>query len=165
MHKTAITLVSLIITLFAYDFYLARIKEKQFIVTGTGNPGLIKLFEVKGASIKLIKTIDSGYKFVHTVRLGDVYNNGNKQIIAGISNSFFAQPYGCQVVAYDLTTYEKSLIDNVGDLRCKDLTIGDADNDGKNELLLATHGQGILRMYKWQNDNWTIEDIEKNLIA
>jgi hypothetical protein len=53
----------------------------------------------------------------------------------------------------------------VGDLRCKDLTIGDADNDGKNEVILGTHGLGIVRLYDWENDKWKKEDLEYNFIS
>jgi hypothetical protein len=135
------------------------------LVTGTGNPGRINLYQKEREGLKQVKVINTGYTFVYSVRIGDIFNNGEKYIIAGVSNSFFAEPYGCKVVAYSLKNYQETIIDDVGDLRCKDLAIGDADNDGKNEILLATHGMGFVRLYQWKGDHWYKENLERNYIS
>jgi hypothetical protein len=140
-------------------------KDNNSLIIGTANPGQITIFNSNENSQKIIKIIDSGYKFVYSVRIGDIYNNGKKYIIAGVSNSFYADPYGCKVLAYDTLGLKESLIDDVGDLRCKDLTIGDADNDGKNEIILATHGEGLVRMYKWVDGKWQKTDLDRNYIG
>lgn len=142
-----------------------KIASPIYLAAGTANPGRILLYLKEKNGLKLVKTINTGYKFVYSVRIGDIYNNGDKYIIAGVSNSFFSEPYGCKILAYNLKNYRETFVDNVGDLRCKDLTIGDADNDGKNEILLATHGEGFARLYKWTIDRWYKEDLEKNYIA
>ncbi|MCL4364035.1 hypothetical protein M1328_02235 [Patescibacteria group bacterium] len=138
--------------------------QKTYLVTGHGNPGDINVYEIQGSSYKKIRTINTGYKFVYAVRLGDIYNNGQQSIIAGVSNSFFAQPYGCKIIAYDLKNYKKSIIDDVGDLRCKDLTIGDVENTGTNDIVLATHGEGFVNIYSWNNGKWSKQNIETNFI-
>lgn len=151
--------------IFILSLNFFKIKKSGYLTVGTANPGQIILYEEKNNKLNIIKTIDSGYKFVYTVRIGDIYNNEKKYIITGVSNSFYEEPYGCKVIAYDIVNYQQNLIDDVGDLRCKDLTIGDADNDGKNEILLGTHGEGLVRMYKWVDGKWQKTDLEKNFIA
>ncbi|MDP2649466.1 MAG: hypothetical protein Q8P10_01340 [bacterium] len=164
MKKKFLILVFFVILLLFFSFLFKSKENKKYLVAGTGNPGNILLYTINNGFEK-IKTIDTGYKFVHTVRIGDIYNNKKLYIVAGVSNSFFAQPYGCKVVSYDLDNFKENTIDNVGDLRCKDLTIGDVDNDGKNEIVLATHGLGIVRIYKWENNKWVKTDLENNFIA
>lgn len=159
----------IVLVLFGFFFFKNIFSSKpsalSYVTAGTGNPGEILIYEQKDKEIKKIKTLDTGYKFVYTVRIGDIFNNGKQNIIAGVSNSFFKEPYGCKVLSYDLKDYEETIVDDVGDLRCKDLTIGDADNDGKNEVLLTTHGEGLVRLYKWDGEQWQKEDLEKNYIA
>jgi hypothetical protein len=60
----------------------------SYIVAGTGNPGLVNLYKLNNGTYEKLKSINTGYKFVHTVRIGDIYNNNKLQIIAGVSNSF-----------------------------------------------------------------------------
>lgn len=169
MTKKKFLLIFLIFALYLLtNFFKINSSQKvvnKYLVAGTGSPGEIYLYEIKNQSLKKIKTISTGYLFVHTVRIGDIYNNGKSYIIAGVSNSFFAEPYGCKVTSYDLDKFEEKIIDDVGDMRCKDLTIGDADNDGKNEIILGTHNPGIVRLYKWNGNTWKKEDLETNFIA
>lgn len=140
-------------------------KEIHYLAVATGNPGNIYLYANQDKGYKLAKTIESGFQLVHTVRIGDIYNDGKKYIVAGVSNSFFREPYGCKVVAYDMQKFLMTLIDEVGDLRCKDITIGDIDNNGKNAIVLATHGEGIVRIYRWLDNAWQKETLETNYIA
>ncbi len=161
--------VILLISFFLFAWFrqtTIKIRDYQahYLVTGSGNPGVITLYERTDSGYTSKKTIDTGFQFVHTVRLGDIYNNGAISIVAGVSNSFFKEPYGCQVVAYDLGSYQQKQIDVVGDLRCKDITIGNADNDGKNEIVLGTHGNGLVKMYSWERDAWTTTTLETNFI-
>ncbi len=137
----------------------------RYMVVGTGNPGKVILYTRTGENFTLAKSIDTGFQFVHTVRLGDIYNNGSLSIIAGVSNSFYRDPYGCKVIAYDLSSFQQTLIDDVGDLRCKDLTIGDAENNGKNAIVLGTHGEGLVKVYTWIKNEWQKTTIEINYIA
>ncbi len=141
------------------------LQKKHYVVAGTSNPGTIEVYENDKGTLKKVKLLGTGYDFVYTVRLGDIKNDTTRHIIAGVSNSFFSEPYGCRVVEYEMKTYTERLIDDVGDLRCKDLTIGDVDNDGKNEIVLGTHGVGLIRIYKWEHNRWSKEDLEKNFIA
>jgi hypothetical protein len=165
MIKKFFIITFLFIIFYIFVYYFNFSPKIKYIVAGTGNPGEIYVYEIKSKIFNKIKTINTGYKFVHTVRIGDIYNNGSKQIVAGIFNSFFAEPYGCKVVSYDVKDFKESIVDDVGDLRCKDLTIGDVDNDGKNEVILATHGRGIVRIYKWTDRKWNKEDLESNYIS
>lgn len=136
-----------------------------YLVTASANPGTVTVYVRAHNSYAPKKIINTGYQFVHTVRIGDIFNNGKLSVIAGVSNGFFREPYGCRIVAYDLTFFKPQTIDNVGDLRCKDLTIGDADNDGKNEIILGTHGEGLVTVYKWVRNSWTKTVLETNFIA
>lgn len=167
MKKTVIVSLLFIVTLIILFVQIRRkgTDRSDYFIVGTGNPGEIIVYAAKNGKLTKTKTISTGYKFVHTVRIGDIYNNNKKYIVAGISNSFFAEPYGCKIVSYDLENYEQKVIDDVGDLRCKDLTIGDAENTGRNVIILATHGMGLVRLYKWENGRWIKEDLEENFIA
>lgn len=50
------------------------------------------------------------------------------------------------------------------DIRCKDIAIGDAYNDGRNQIVLSTHGQGIINIYEWDG-KWNKQQIERNFIG
>jgi hypothetical protein len=165
VKKYVLPLLLFLILATAVIFLRQKPKELRYIAEATGNPGEILLYVNSGQGYKLAKTIETGYQLVHTVRIGDIYNNGTKYIIAGVSNSFLREPYGCKVVAYDLEKFNQTIIDDVGDLRCKDLTIGDVDTNGKNAIVLATHGEGIVRVYRWLNNVWQKETLETNFIA
>jgi len=165
--QIGVILIFLIICIFVLFLILfpARKEKNNIIVTGISNPGKILIYSWNGYSFER-EYIDTNYKFVHTVRIGDIYNNGKNVIVAGVGNSFYGPPFGCSVEVYEKSDKEwkKTVIDNVGDLRCKDLTIGDIDNDGKNELVLGTHGEGIIKVYKWNGKNWSSQILEKNWI-
>src|SRR3989344_1467413 len=152
----------------AIFFVKSNVLKKQtnqyYIGAASSNPGEIFLYKLENGNYKKIKSIDTGYKFVYTVRVADIYNNKRQYIVAGVSNIFFGEPYGCKIISYDLYKFQEKMIDYVGDLRCKDLTIGDAENNGKNEIVLATHGLGYVRLYKWQNNQWEKEDLDSNYI-
>jgi len=159
----------LLVLVLTLAFILASkilVKENLVIVTGTGNPGRILIYSYDGYGYKRTQ-IDTGYNLVWTVRIGDIYNKGKNVIVAGVGNSFFATPYGCQVVAYVPTAngWKKDVIDSNVDLRCKDLAIGSVYNDGKNELVLGTHGEGIINVYKWTGSIWSKQEIDRNFIS
>jgi hypothetical protein len=139
--------------------------EQKLLVIGTANPGLIKIYKPEKGTFREIKKINAGYKYVWTVRVGDIHNNGKKYLIAGVSDSLYGTSFNCRVVGYDLEKYQKFEIDEVDSFRCKDLTIGDADNDGDNDIVLVTHGKGLIRMYSWDGKKWLKEDLEENYIA
>ncbi|MCX6709985.1 MAG: hypothetical protein NTV63_03485 [Candidatus Woesearchaeota archaeon] len=61
--------------------------------------------------------------------------------------------------------WKESLIDDIGDVRCKDIYVGDADNDGKNEVLLGTHGEGYVIVYKKNSSKWDKTILEHNFIG
>ncbi|MBI3779516.1 MAG: hypothetical protein HY278_00375 [candidate division NC10 bacterium] len=138
----------------------------QAIVTGVSNPGQILIYRPTGAGFQR-ESIDVGYRYVHTVRVGDIYNDGRPAIVAGVGNSHFGPPWGCWVVAFRLGErgWRKEIIDHLNEPRCKDLAVGDADNDGKNELVLGTHGEGIVKVYKWDGAKWGTQVVERNWIA
>src|SRR3989344_1214424 len=152
---------------FLFQFFVAS-NEMEVIVTGTGNPGKIMIYAFDGPISSYKRSeIDTGYNLVWTVRIGDVYNKGKNVIVAGVGNSFFSTPYGCQIVAYELAAsgWKKDVIDSNVDLRCKDIAIGDVYNEGKNAIVLGTHGEGIIRVYKWDGTKWNRDEIERNFIG
>lgn len=136
-----------------------------YIVTGSANPGEIIVYKAEKDTLTEQKRVNTGYKFVFTVRIGDIYNTGENTIIAGVGDSFYKDPYGCHVVAYDLNLQKIETIDTLSDLRCKDLTIDDLDQNGTNEIILATHGEGFINMYQYSAGDWQKEEIEHNFIA
>lgn len=138
----------------------------QTIVTGVSNPGRILIYRPTDTGFQR-ESLDVGYRYVHTVRVGDVYNDGRPAIVAGVGNSHFGPPWGCWVVAYrfEERAWRKEVIDHLNEPRCKDLTIGDADNDGGNELVLGTHGEGIVKVYRWEGTRWGSQVVERNWIA
>lgn len=139
--------------------------KDTYVAAGTANPGEIIVYKAENDTLTEQKRVDTGYKFVFTVRIGDVYNTGKNTIIAGVGDSFYKEPYGCQVVAYNLDLKKKETIDSLSDLRCKDLTIDDIDQDGTQEVILATHGEGRIMMYRYVAGEWQKEEIEHNFIA
>jgi WD40 repeat protein len=161
MKKVYILIAFLVST----TLLLSHKPDEKRLAIGTANPGLIKIYSIDKGEFKEIKKIDSGYKYVWTVRIGDIYNNGKKYLIAGVSDSLYGESFSCKVVGYDLEKYQKFEIDEVDSFRCKDLTIGDADNDGDNDIILVTHGIGLIRMYSWDGKEWQKEDLDKNYIA
>ena len=162
MNKKLVFQILLLISLLTVFAYFVNNKQSgEVIVVGTGNPGKIFVYDYNSFQRK---EIDTGFKLVHTVRIGDAFNDGKNVIVAGVSNSFYGPPYGCEVILLDPSNnFKESLVDNVGDLRCKDLTIGDADNDGRNEIVLGTHGEGTINIYKWDG-KWKKQEVEKNFI-
>ncbi len=139
--------------------------KDTYVAVGTANPGEIILYKAENGTLTEQKRMDTGYKFVFTVRIGDIYNKGGNTIIAGVGDSFYKEPYGCQVVSYNLELEKTETIDTLSDLRCKDLTIDDIDQDGIHEVILATHGEGRIMMYRYIADEWQKEEIEHNYIA
>lgn len=138
--------------------------QEPVIVVGEGNPGRISLFTLEGGNY-IKKSFDTGFKYVWTVRIGDVKNLGYNQIYAGVGNSFYKSPVKCQVIVYDpKKNFETEIIDEIEDIRCKDLTIGDLENDGKKRLILGTHGQGIIKQYSFEQNSWKKREIEKNYL-
>lgn len=162
MKRNLIFLVPLIVILGV--IWGVQQKSNINLVVGTANPGRIIFYEQKNNSFQKGKVIDTNYSYVWTVRVGEIFNDGKKYVVAGVSNSFYKQPYGCKVIAYDLERFSKIEIDSLGDLRCKDITIGDADNDGFEDILLVTHGEGSVKKYSWKKDNWDKEEIDNNFI-
>ena len=173
--KKIIILIAVLCLILAAILFITKNKIKTYadeislikLVTGTGNSGLIMGFSKNSLNFSLIYSLNTGYLFVHTVRIGDINNDKKEEIVAGVSNSFFSEPYGCKVEEYSTIDSQQnlSLIDDVGDVRCKDLAIGDADNDGKNEVLLGTHGEGYINLYKKIGGKWEKTVIEDNYIG
>src|SRR3990167_3038229 len=166
MQKSSLYLVAVVLIAIGFVFQLfVQPETKKVIITGTGNPGKILIYSFEKGDYARTQ-IDTGYNLVWTVKVGDIYNNGKNVIVAGVGNSFFATPYGCQLVAYEplMIGWKKTVIDSNVDLRCKDVAIGDADNDGMNELVLGTHGEGTINIYKWNGAKWDKIEIERNFI-
>ncbi|MBI3413466.1 MAG: hypothetical protein HY051_05305 [Candidatus Aenigmarchaeota archaeon] len=142
--------------------------NRQAILSGVSNPGRLIVYSFNGHGYDR-DIIETGYTLVHTVIEGDARNDGKDRIYVGVSNSYFRQPYGCEVIEYEKADGEwvKSVVERVGDVRCKDLTIGDADNDKKNELILGTHGEGLVNVYKWDSkgNKWIAQNIGRNWIG
>lgn len=168
--KAVVVIFVLLIAVFlikdSYTIYKKNKGLRGNIFVGTGNPGKIIRYYWDNSSV-VSKSFDTGYKYAYTVRAGDIDNNGEIELVAGMSNSFFSEPYGCVVKEYKINgdSWKESTLDNVGDLRCKDLSIGDADNDGKNEVLLGTHGEGFINVYKKSKGVWNKTVLEQNFIA
>jgi hypothetical protein len=154
------------LAIIAFVFLIINNPEKEVIVTGNGNPGKIMIYTFDGKSYKRSE-IDTGYNLVWTVKVGDIYNRGKNVIVAGVGNSFFAKPYGCSVVAYEPTPngWKKDVIDSNVNIRCKDIEIGDMYNDGKNGIILGTHGEGLIKIYKWTGTKWDSQIIDDNYVA
>jgi len=168
-QAVTITLLLLGVGLFWWDKTRIEPKAssagKPYVVAGSANPGEIILYKLGENTMTEQKRINTGYKFVFTVRVGDIYNTGKSTIIAGVGDSFYKDPYGCHVIAYDLNLQKIETIDTLSDLRCKDLVIDDLDQDGTKEVVLATHGEGYIRIYRHIADEWQKEEVEHNFIA
>ena len=168
MHKISnLVVLFILISAIALILYFSQgTKQNDIIVTANGNPGMIYIYKFDGGNF--VRTeINTGYNLVWTVRIGDIYNKGKNVIVAGIGNSFFAQPFGCSIVTYEPTAngWKKDVIDSNVDIRCKEVEICDAYNDGKNEIVLGTHGEGLIKIYKWNGTKWNSQIIDENYVA
>ncbi len=138
------------------------------ILSAASNPGRLIIYAFNGKDYDR-EVIDVGYTLVYTVVQGYARNDGKNRIYIGVSNDYFRRPYGCAVLEYEKSgnAWAANVVDNVGDVRCKDLIIGDADNDGKNELVLGTHGDGLINIYKWDAGRmkWNSMNVEQNWVA
>lgn len=174
IKKISLLVLLVIVAVYGYAQLKDRLTNKTttdsanpVIAVGGENPGRITLYK-KSEGNFIQKVINVGARLVWTVRIGNARNDGQNRIYAGIGNSFYSQPYGCQVVEFDPNNnYKKTIIDEVPSLRCKDLTIGDLKNSGKNNLVLGTHGEGFINLYTYDDSNgsWKKETIDKNYIA
>lgn len=172
-RKSIIFILIILLVFFSFIFiYRFFIKTpSHLILLGTGNPGELrilanKIFTQWPNFLFQKKLINTGYKFVHSVSAGDIYNNGDKKIVAGISNSFYQKPYGCKVMIYNKDGKEPQVLDEIPELRCRDISIGDAYNIGKNSIVLGTHGQGLINVYTWDSakGKWRKDELDKNYI-
>lgn len=163
--KSQILLLVIVIVFVFFFLYLNKgIGKNQMIVVGTGNPGKIILYQFTALGLEK-KEINTSFKFVYTVRIGDIFNDGRNVIVAGVSNSFFGPPFGCKLIYLDpVDNFKINVIDNVNDIRCKDVTIGDLYNDGRNEIVLGTHGEGLIKVYHWNGTYFEQKTIENNFI-
>lgn len=87
-----IVLIFIPVSLILFLFIKLNNKElnKGYLLSGQANPGQITILNHQDNYQKIIKTFDTDYKFVYSIRSGDIYHNGKKYIIAGVSNSFYA---------------------------------------------------------------------------
>jgi len=167
MAKNNLLFIALaLVVLSVFLYFGSNTSEKTVIVTGTGNPGKILIYSFDGTNYKRSE-VDTGYNLVWTVKIGDIYNKGKNVIVAGVGNSFFSQPFGCSVVVYEPTSngWRKDVIDSNVDLRCKDIAIGDVYTNGINEVVLGTHGEGIINIYNWDGTKWNKQQIDRNFIG
>lgn len=147
----------------------ADINDFPKIIVGTSNPGNIGLYSLGKRKITLLKTIKTGFKHVHAVRVGDIYNDGRKFIIVGMSNGLTVNYPNCRIMAYKLdetlNLVDQTTIGELSDLRCKDVTIGDIYNQGKNSIIVGTHGKGIIQVFSYVDNKWRTDEVERNFIG
>ena len=161
-----ISLVVLVLLVACLLFYLQFAQKKETIIAaGASNPGRIFLYQYANGNYTKT-TLYTDTNLIYTVRVGDIYNDGKGAVVAGVGNDISANPLDCKIISYEFNGYwKKSVIDDIQDLRCKDITIGDAYTAGKNSIVLVTHGLGQVITYTWNGTGFDKQTVDSNYIA
>lgn len=165
--KKYLLLLVLIVVIFFLIQKFAFPDKKNYIFGGTLSPGKLIGFQYKNSEF-LEKIIDEVSPLsIYDIKVGDIYNNGKNVVVAAISKAEYDAEY-CLVKIYELEGrgYKISVLDELNEIFCRDLEIGDAYNRGENVILLATHGEGIILAYRWdkKEKKWEKEIIMQNIV-
>ncbi len=100
--------------------------------------------------------------WIEALAFGDVDDDGLKEIVVGLADTFAPQ---LRVIRYDhpLAALTEEVVSGVLPLHIETLDVGDADNDGTNEIVIGLErlspGQpgnvSRLRLYKRSGGTWT----------
>ncbi len=142
--------------------------------------GSIAMYKWNGSSYERVTVEDINDSHAKEFAVGDVDNDGKPELvaavwgIAGESNASdqeiqdnvvkvrVAVPVRIRLYEFDGKAFRKEDIAEIPDIKTRSLRIGDADNDGLNELVIGTDTRG-LQIVRKTSSGWKGEVIDSNL--
>jgi hypothetical protein len=120
------------------------------IISGSDNiydPTVIYWLENNSGSFNNLHVID--YESIQSVAISDFNSDGLIDLV-GISYQYYP-PYDEKLILYQNngTTFEKSIIDNVGDVvsLTREVVLGDLNNDNKDDIITSYYYIGKMSCY------------------
>lgn len=122
-------------------------KSKRFIATIEPMHGTA-LVVYRGGDLKdLTKTVvDSSLKEGHALALGDFFNDGQLQIVAGWRAANNEGKVGIKLYEATANGWKATWIDENG-TACEDLKVADLNGDGKQDIIAAGRATHNLKIY------------------
>lgn len=166
MKKYIIILVLIIIVFVLIQKFVFP-KKENWILGGTLTPGQLIGYQYKDGNF-IQKVIDDISPLsISDIKVGDVYNNGKNVIVAAVSSPAYSGTH-CLVKIYEPEKkgYKISTLDDLKEIFCRDLEIGDVYNKGENAVVLGTHGEGMVMVYRWDKNKrgWEKEIVMSNIV-
>ena len=148
--KKYLLLLVLIVVIFFLVQKFAFPEKTNYIFGGTLSPGKLIGFQYKNSEFLQEIINDVSPLSIYDIKVDDIYNNGKNVVVAAISKAEYDADH-CLVKIYEPEEngYKISVLDELNEIFCRDLEIGDAYNKGENVILLATHGEGMILAYRW----------------
>ena len=144
----------------------------------------------QSGSIVMHRWNNSGYQHILITELnnthakeivvGDIDNDGLPELIAAVFGSAAETNDSAQyiqkgliemeievplrIVVWDFQNepFHGEVISEISDIKARSLAVGDADNDGLNELIVGTDSRG-LQLIQWSGGMWQVDMIDSNL--
>ncbi|KKU88900.1 MAG: hypothetical protein UY31_C0054G0003 [Candidatus Wolfebacteria bacterium GW2011_GWE1_48_7] len=164
-YRTGIAVAVIIIAFVLIQQYGIP-KKEQYVFGGTLVPGQLIAYKLEdGTFIKQV--IDEvGEESIFDIKVGDVKNNGVAMVVATINKRTYDSDH-CAIKIYEKTNdgFRSSVVDSMGEPFCRDIEIGDAYNNGTNSIVIATHGEGMVIVYTWNegDQQWKKDVVMQNI--
>ena len=147
---------------------------------GLPQPGSLAMYKWNGSGYDRILIEDLNYTHTKEIAAGDLDNDGRDELVAvlwGIAKETNASdqdiqeglveleleiPLRLKMYDYRDGMIRGEIIAEINDVKARSLKIGDADNDGLNELVVGTDMRG-LQMVSLEDGAWHREIIDENL--
>mgnify|MGYP001600191809 CR=1 FL=1 len=103
---------------------------------------------------------------IEALAVGDVDNDNKKEIVVGLDGASAPQLRVFRFY-YATNSLTQQIVSGVLPNHIEALDVGDADNDGRNEIIVGLEGENIpdrskVRLYKYQNGNWSETFVSTN---
>ncbi len=146
---------------------------------GMPQPGFIVMHKWNGSGYQRVLVDDLNYTHAKEIVTGDLDNDGKNELIAalwGIAKETNESGQKIQegkvkveleiplkIKMYDFDNcIQGKIIAEINDIKARSLKIGDADNDGLNELIIGTDTEG-LQIVRMADGSWERRIIDANL--
>ncbi len=130
---------------------------KNEVIHGIGySSGSIKVFSWNGSSFDTEYTLSSLQGYPKYVTVGDADNDGDNDII---STHLYSNPKSMIVHRWNGSGFDSPIINYFDNhVYGKEIFVGDADNDGLNEIVLADYNlnENRILVLDWNGVGWSI---------